>query len=268
MRLLAVPALKVQPRNLRLAAGTVLVWLGVAVLLAAQGYLASGQQQAWWPSLGYSVAIFSVWAVLTWPMLAAVARIETSGWAPPARLGAYGAGVIVVSMLHVGLFVLVYWPVYNSGLPSQWAMGERMFVRNLGTNVIFYAGVLAAGLITAQRTRRAVPPAPDVLRARSRGTVRIVPLDQVGWIAAAGNYAEAHTGDGAVLVDESLASLAARLPADRFARIHRQTIVRLDRIAELRSRGRGDAEVVLADGSTLRLSRRYRSALPTWIRRA
>jgi len=250
-------------RAVRLAAVIVLAWSAVALLLATQGHLTSGRAQPWWPSLGYSFAIFSVWAVLTAPILVAVRRVEGSGWGLPQRLAIYGAGVLVVSALHVGLFVLAYWPIYNDGgrIPTRWAMGERMFVRNLGTNVIFYAGVVGAGLVMARRERRSAPAMPDVLRARSRGAVRIVPLDQVDWIEAAGNYAQAHTASGVVLVDESLASLAARLPGDRYARIHRRAIVRLDRIVEVRSLGRGDADVVLSSGPALRLSRRYRDAL-------
>jgi len=263
----ALNAPPTRSRALRLAAGIVLAWSVVAVLLSLQGWLTSasaGRAQPWWPSLGYSFAIFSVWAVLTAPVLVAVRRIEASGLGLPARLSVYGLGVLAVSALHVGLFVLAYWPLYNTGVPSRWAMGERMFVRNLGTNVLFYAAIVAVGLRAAHRVAPG-PAAPDVLRARSRGAVRIVPLDDVDWIAAAGNYAEAQTTAGAVLLDESLAALAARLPAGRFARIHRGAIVRLDRIAEVRSLGRGDAEVVLRSGPVLRLSRRYRSALSAWL---
>jgi len=250
-------------RAMRLAAFIVVAWSGVALLLALQGYLTSGGDQPWWPSLGYSFAIFSVWAVLTAPILAGVRRVEEAGWGLPARAAVYAAGIVAVSALHVALFVLAFWPLYNDGgrIPTRWAMGERMFVRNFGTNVLFYAAVVAAGLLAARRGRRSATAAPDVLRVRTRGGVRIVPLDQVEWFGAAGNYAEAHTADDAVLIDESLASLAARLPADRFARIHRRAIVRLDRIVEVRSLGRGDAEVRLGSGQGLRLSRRYRDAL-------
>lgn len=250
-------------RRLRFAVIVVFAWSAVAILLATQGYLASGGRQAWWPSLGYAFAIFSIWALLTAPILAAVRRNEESRWSLSQRWAAYAAGLLVVSALHVGLFALLWWPAYNDGgrIATRWAMGERMFVRNLGTNVIFYAGIVAVGLLAARRERRAVPKAPEVLRARSRGAVRIVPLDAVEWIEAAGNYAEAHTTDGAVLLDESLASLAARLPGDRFVRIHRRAIVRLDRIVGVRSLGRGDAEVRLSSGQGLRLSRRYRDGL-------
>lgn len=225
--------------------------------------MTSGGRQAWWPSVGYSLAIFSVWALLTWPLLEAVRRIEASGLGLPRRVGLYAAGLFLVAALHVGLFVAVYWPIYNDGgRLGRWAMGERMFVRNLGTNALFYAALVGVGL---RLTRRAAVAAPvEALRARSRGAVRIVPLADVDWIGAAGNYAEAHTGQGSVLLDEGLSALASRLPA-QFARIHRGAIVRLDRISEVRSLGRGDAEVALRSGVTLRLSRRYRPALSAWL---
>lgn len=252
-------------RPWRLAAAIVLGWSAVAALLSLQGWLTSGGAQAWWPSLGYSFAIFSVWAALTWPVLAAVRRAEASGLGLTARLLVYAAGLLVVAALHVGLFVAVYWPIYNDdGRLGRWAMGERMFVRNLGTNALFYAALVGTGLRLARRPAPAPPPA-EALRARSRGAVRIVPLGDVDWIGAAGNYAEAHTGQGSVLLDESLSALAARLPGEAFARIHRGAIVRLDRIAAVKSLGRGDAEVVLRSGAKLRLSRRYRPALAAWL---
>lgn len=237
----------------------------VALVLALQGWLTSGRTQSWWPSLGYSFAIFSIWAVLTWPVMTTVRRIETSTLRLPVRLGLYAAGLVLVSALHVALFVAVYWPLYNNeGELGRWAMGERMFVRNLGTNVLFYAAMVGAGLRLNRRAPVAPPP-PEALRARSRGAVLIVPLADVEWIGAAGNYAEAHTRQGSVLLDEGLTALAARLPTVAFARIHRSAIVRLDRISAVKSLGRGDAEVVLRSGATVRLSRRYRPALSAWL---
>ena len=252
------------PKPLRLAAAIVAGWSVVAVLLALQGWMTSGGRQGWWPSLGYSLAIFSVWAGLTWPVLEGVRRVEASGLGLAPRVGVYAAGLLLVAALHVGLFVAIYWPMYNGGgRLTRWAMGERMFVRNLGTNALFYVALVGAGLRLNRRTVAAAPV--EALRARSRGAVRIVPLSDVDWIGAAGNYAEAHTGQGSVLLDDSLSALAARLPAQAFARIHRGAIVRLDRIAEVRSLGRGDAEVALRSGATLRLSRRYRPALSAWL---
>jgi hypothetical protein len=253
--------------SLRLTAAVVCAWSAVALLLSVQGYLTSAQAgapQPWWPSVGYAFAVFSIWAVLTWPVLASVRRIE-SGGPRRRRLALYLAGLPLIAALHVALFVALFWPLYNDGgRLTRWAMAERMFVRNLGTDALFYAALVGAGLRLARRPA-APSPAADVLRARSRGTLRVVPLADVEWIAAAGNYAEAHTGKGRILLDESLGALASRLPSDAFARIHRGALVRLDRIAEVRSLGRGDAQVVLRSGATVRLSRRYRAALSAWL---
>ncbi len=91
--------------------------------------------------------------------------------------------------------------------------------------------------------------------------IHFLPLDAVRWIRAAGNYAEAMTDKGPLLVDEPLADLEKRLPATQYARVHRAAIVRLDLIGEVRSRGHGDADLVLRSGDVVRLSRRYRKNL-------
>ena len=56
-------------------------------------------------------------------------------------------------------------------------------------------------------------------------------------------------------------SLEKRLNPARFVRIHRSTIVHLARVKELQRQFHGDYVVVLTDGTELRLSRGYRSAL-------
>jgi two-component system LytT family response regulator len=105
------------------------------------------------------------------------------------------------------------------------------------------------------------------LVARGGGVARVIPLEDIHWIGAAGNYAEVHTAGRAMLIDESLASLAARLPAEAFARIHRSVIVRLDAISEARAGSHGDGTLRLASGVTLRISRRYREAVGAYLGR-
>lgn len=119
------------------------------------------------------------------------------------------------------------------------------------------AGALTSLLVGA-------PQAPRLV-ARERGVARVIPLEDIHWIGAAGNYAEVHTAARALLIDESIASLAARLPARDFARIHRAAIVRLDAIAEVRSGSHGDGAVRLASGVELRVSRRHREAVRAYL---
>jgi len=105
------------------------------------------------------------------------------------------------------------------------------------------------------------------LVARSYGTARLIKLEEVDWIAAAGDYAEVHALGGAHLVNESIASLEARLPQTEFARVHRSLIIRLDRIREVCGGSHGDGTVRLACGTQLRFSRRYRRGIAEYLRR-
>lgn len=89
----------------------------------------------------------------------------------------------------------------------------------------------------------------------------VIKTAEIDWITATGEYACLHTKRGKWLLRMSLSELAERLDENRFARIHRCTIVNLDRVIELQSLSHGDCEVILDDGSALRLSRNYRDGV-------
>lgn len=108
---------------------------------------------------------------------------------------------------------------------------------------------------------------PAKLVARSYGKVRLIKLEEIDWIAAAGDYAEVHALGGTHLIDESLASLEALLPKTEFARVHRSLIVRLDRLNEVRGGSHGDGTIRLTCGTELRFSRRYRHPLDLYLKR-
>jgi len=85
--------------------------------------------------------------------------------------------------------------------------------------------------------------------------------DEVDWIEAAANYVRFHARDTSFLLRGTMAAVAATLDPRQFARIHRSTIVNIDRVREVRPEWHGDFDVVLTGGQVLRMSRRYRGAL-------
>lgn len=256
-------------RPLRLSFALSLAWALVALGFALQGYgvaLYRGSPQPWWPSFGYALAIFSVWAVLTPAIVVGACRAGRLTVGP--RLLALALGLPVVATLHVALFAVVFWPIYNDGerIPTRRAMAENMALPNLDTNTLFYVLVVGGTLWRTTRDRRAPAPTaprpqPARLRVESRGRLQLIAPADIEWAAAAGDYVELHAGGKVNLIEVSLVALERSLPPDEFARIHRGALVRLDRIAEVRGLGRGDALVRLHDGAELRLSRRYRSNL-------
>ena len=101
----------------------------------------------------------------------------------------------------------------------------------------------------------------DRLLVKEEGRMYFVPVAEIDWIEAFGNYARLHTGPRTHLIRETMATLERALDARRFARIHRSTIVNLDRIRQMDLWGSGDYMVRLADGTQLKLSRWYRDRL-------
>jgi two-component system LytT family response regulator len=94
-----------------------------------------------------------------------------------------------------------------------------------------------------------------------RGKVRVVPVAQIEYITASGPYVELHTNERAYLIREAIQTLEHRLDPNRFLRIHRSIIVRVDLIDTFHRGAGGDYEVQLKSGVRLRVSRSRREEL-------
>jgi two-component system LytT family response regulator len=96
---------------------------------------------------------------------------------------------------------------------------------------------------------------------KSGSRILVVRSAWIEWIEAQGDYVMIHMQKSTHLVRESMTTVEKRLDSKRFARIHRSAIVNLDCIRELRLIVGGDYRVFLHNGTELRLSRNYRSAV-------
>ena len=115
-------------------------------------------------------------------------------------------------------------------------------------------------LTSLLRELRPTPVYADRLLVRTANRLVPVAVAGIDWIEAADNYVRLHVGAERYALRETIRSLESRLDPRRFARIHRSTIVSLDRIREVRPLPSGDCTVVLADGTELMLSRSWREA--------
>jgi two-component system LytT family response regulator len=120
-------------------------------------------------------------------------------------------------------------------------------------------------LLTAWALDKKASPAvaaPDAgvqrFLVKADGKMFFVNTSDIDWVEADGNYVRLHVGATFHVIRETLASVERSLPASRFARIHRTTIVNLDRVADMRQWSSGDYIVVLTTGARLKLSRTYR----------
>jgi Response regulator of the LytR/AlgR family len=118
----------------------------------------------------------------------------------------------------------------------------------------------AAGLQALLATQRDASYASR-FAVRIGNRVAFIAAADIDWIEAMGDYAGLHVGGKVHLLRERLHQLARRLDPAQFMRIHRSTIVRVDRIAEMEALSNRDSLLRLRDGTPLRASRTYGDAL-------
>ena len=94
------------------------------------------------------------------------------------------------------------------------------------------------------------------LCARLRGSLRLIPVEDIHYLQAEEKYVVVHHARGEDLIEESLKSLEQEF-AERFVRIHRNCLVARHEIIELRRVGDGHTQAVLRHGEhPLEVSRR------------
>jgi two-component system LytT family response regulator len=89
----------------------------------------------------------------------------------------------------------------------------------------------------------------------------VLRVEDIDWIEAAGNYVRAHAGAKSYLFRSTLSAIEAGLDPNIFVRIHRATIVNIERVAEVQASFREEHLVTLRDGTRLCLGAPYRARL-------
>ena len=120
------------------------------------------------------------------------------------------------------------------------------------------AALLGGGDAPASEAPRGAPL--ERIAVEMRGQTRLVPVEAIDYVASDGPYAELHVGSDTYVLRERMQTLENQLDPEAFFRIHRSTIVRLDRVEAILTAPGGDYSVRLKDGTRLRLSRSRRDA--------
>jgi len=113
---------------------------------------------------------------------------------------------------------------------------------------------------SAVRTARAQTRSSERLLVPRGEQLELIEASAIHWLEADDNYVHVHTAAASYLVRRTLGDLLDQL-GERFVRIHKSTAVNLAEVASLSPLFKGDHEVRLRSGATLRLSRRFKDAL-------
>jgi two-component system LytT family response regulator len=91
--------------------------------------------------------------------------------------------------------------------------------------------------------------------------ITFVDVNEIDWISSEGNYVQLHAKSKTHLLRETMDGIERKLNPQKFVRLRRSTIVRIQQIKELHPLFNGEFAVILKDGTELSSSRRYRQNL-------
>lgn len=146
-------------------------------------------------------------------------------------------------------------------LEQRTAIAERNQLVNL------LAELRGSGEIEPGQPAKAPETPPNWLPIRNgRETVR-VPVRDIEWVDAAGDYLCIHAQGNTHILRATMREMESLLDPRLFQRVHRSTIVNLTRVKSLRAHMNGEYFLRLEGGQELKLSRTYRDKVEYFLKR-
>jgi len=99
------------------------------------------------------------------------------------------------------------------------------------------------------------------LLVRDSGVVKVIPFDDIDWVDAAGDYMCVHAVGETHVIRSTLRDLMTKLDDNLFVRIHRSTIVNIERVVSVTPLQKGGSLLHLTQGESLKVSRNYRDSI-------
>lgn len=98
----------------------------------------------------------------------------------------------------------------------------------------------------------------EKLAIKDGASTTFVPVRDIDWIDAAGDYMCVHVKGETLIMRTTMKELEEQLDPSVFQRVHRSTIVNLDRVEKVSSHINGEFHLTLSCGTSLKMSRSYK----------
>jgi two-component system LytT family response regulator len=98
----------------------------------------------------------------------------------------------------------------------------------------------------------------EKLAIKDGSSTTFVPVRDIDWIDAAGDYMCVHVKGETHIMRTTMKELESALDPNLFQRVHRSTIVNLDRVEKVSSHINGEFHLTLSCGTSLKMSRSYK----------
>ena len=181
----------------------------------------AGRGESAGEALAWAIANVLPWLLAIEASKRAASAVEAAGWLLVGLIGSLALGYLMGASAGALGFEAI------RRLPALAASGAAV-------------ALLRSGINRQARNSRELPLLPR----------------QIDWVSAAGNYVELRAGPRTIVHRSSIAAVENELAPHGFVRIHRSLLVRRERIAKVRPQ-----DIILHDGTHLKVGKRYRTAL-------
>jgi hypothetical protein len=280
---------QIQKRRLLLPLIILSAWTAFGLFFATQNYIRDiyvGRNASLpgyivgWLLCGYS------WGILTFPVLRFLRcfSLERLGWSKLLLWHIPAASIF--SLVQLGIYVLISSALFGGPGNGISEFYKSIVVREFQSSFLVYFAIIFAAIAYGRLFRSAgdsntlsgpIEPTAGTadriglngdhsaflrrISIKENGRISLVDTDSVDWIESYGNYVLIHTPGRRHIYRETMAAMEKKLDPADFVRIRRSTMVRIDRIKELRPILNGGFDVVLKNDKVLESTRRYRKNL-------
>jgi len=232
-----------------------------------------------WEPMVWEVTSNIVQALLILVILRFDARFPIAGNQWRRNLGAHTLFTVVFSLVHVaGMYWLrvgAYMMIGNNGgywWPNWWQEFGYEYLKDFRSYFFFLAIIYLYRFVLRRLQGEAEflsegsegteeMTVSDRFLVKKLGREFLVRSENIDHIESAGNYVNLHVGGRIYPLRGTMAGIGKQLFELGFQRVHRSTIVNLDRVTEIINFETGDGELRLASGARVPVSRRYRKQL-------
>ena len=124
--------------------------------------------------------------------------------------------------------------------------------------VISITGKSETSVAQLLKEHEGVKAYPDKLAIKDGGETTLVPMQDIDWVDAAGDYMCVHANGATHVMRVTMKELEEQLDPASFQRVHRSTIVNLDRVVKVCSHMNGEFYLALNNGASVKMSRSYK----------
>ena len=124
--------------------------------------------------------------------------------------------------------------------------------------IISITGKSETSITQLLKDHTGVTPYPEKIAIKDGGETTLVQTKDIDWVDAAGDYMCIHANDETHVMRSTMKDLEDQLDPANFQRVHRSTIVNLDRVSKVCSHMNGEFHLILNNGSSIKMSRSYK----------